>query len=58
MSTDLFDLLEEKIAKLIDKYQVLLRENLTLQEENDRLLAERETFKTRIDAILTKLEDM
>lgn len=58
MNTDLFDLLEEKIGKLIDKYQALQRENSTLQEENRRLLAEREGFKTRIDAILMKLEDM
>lgn len=58
MNTDLFGLLEEKIGKLIDKYQVLQRENLALQEENQRLVAEREEFKTRIDAILMKLEDM
>ena len=58
MNTDLFDLLEEKIGKLIDKCQALQRENSTLQEENRRLLAEREGFKTRIDAILMKLEDM
>lgn len=56
MDMELFSTLEKRLESLLDGYAVLKRENLLLNEENRRLLEEREGFKTRIDAILKKLE--
>ncbi|KAF0217548.1 MAG: hypothetical protein FD174_3227 [Geobacteraceae bacterium] len=56
MDIELFSALEKRIENLLDGYAALKRENLLLNEENRRLLEEREGFKTRIDAILKKLE--
>ncbi len=56
MSSDLFSVLDERIGNLIEQYALLKRDNEHLREENRRLLAERDGFSTRIDAILGKLE--
>lgn len=56
MDAELFDTLESKIEFLLREFSSLKRENALLTEENQRLQAEREVFKSRIDAILRKLE--
>ncbi len=56
MNQELFETLDTKIGELLEKYAALKAENTRLSEENQRFLAEREGFKSRVDAILGKLE--
>ena len=56
MNHELFETLDRKIGDLLEKYNSLKAENARLSEENERILAEREGFRTRIDAILGKLD--
>ena len=56
MDKELFAALEKKVDDLLDKYSNLKADNARLAEENQRLLSEREGFKSRVDAILGKLE--
>lgn len=56
MDRDIFDVLEKRVEVLLQDYSFLKQENVTLREENQRLLREREEFKSRIDAVLVKLE--
>lgn len=58
MNADIFELLEQKIDLIVDRYQSLQRENLSLREELRSLASEREGIKHRIDAILKKLEEI
>lgn len=58
VEAELFEKLEEKISRLIDRYAALKAENQQLAEENQRLQQEREGLKGRIDSILGKLEDI
>ena len=54
----LFQELEEKIERLVREHAALKQDYLSLQEENRRLLTERDGVKSRIDAILRKLEEL
>ncbi len=56
MDREIFDVLENRVEVLLRDYASLKQENVTLREENERLLREREEFKSRIDAVLVKLE--
>ena len=56
MDPELFDSLEKRVESLLEGYSALKRENVLLREENQRLLGEREGFKSRIDVVLKKLE--
>lgn len=56
MSAELFEELEVRIATLLDAFNELKLENGRLAQENERLLEERGSFKSRIDSILKKLE--
>ncbi|MFZ3209305.1 MAG: cell division protein ZapB [Geobacteraceae bacterium] len=56
METELFDALEKRIESLLVAYQALQSDNLRMTEENHRLREERDGVKSRIDAILRKLE--
>ncbi|RQW85568.1 MAG: cell division protein ZapB [Geobacter sp.] len=56
MDAELFDALEGKIEILLKEFSSMKQENALLKEENQRLLAERDVFKSRIDAILKKME--
>jgi cell division protein ZapB len=56
MDFELFDALEKRITALLDRFDELQRENECLRGENRSLLAERQELKTRVDAILAKLE--
>jgi len=56
MDAEIFDALESKVEFLLREFSSLKREYVLLKEENQKLLAEREVFKTRIDAILQKME--
>lgn len=56
MDAELFDALEGKIEFLLREFSAMKQENAQLKEQNQRLLAERDVFKSRIDAILMKLE--
>lgn len=53
---ELFVTLEAKLDELLGKYAALKEENRRLSEENQRLSEERQGLKSRIDAILNKLE--
>ncbi len=53
---ELFDTLEHRVESLLLEYASLREENALLREENQRLTREREGFKSRIDAILKKME--
>jgi FtsZ-binding cell division protein ZapB len=56
MDAELFDALEGKIEFLLREFSSMKQENAQLKEQNERLLAERDVFKSRIDAILKKME--
>jgi FtsZ-binding cell division protein ZapB len=56
MDAELFDALEGKIEFLLREFSSMKQENAQLKEQNQRLLAERDVFKSRIDAILKKME--
>lgn len=56
MNNELFEALENKVSDLLEKYMALKTENTRLMEENQRLQSDREGFKSRVDAILGKLE--
>jgi len=56
MDAELFDALEGKIEILLKEFFSMKQENALLKEENQRLLTERDVFKSRIDAILKKME--
>lgn len=56
MDKELFEALEKKVDELLGKFSSLKADNERLAEENQRLLSEREGFKSRVDAILGKLE--
>ncbi len=58
MDTEFFDALEGRIESLLKEFSSLKQENVLLKEENLRLMQEREVFKSRIDAILKKMEGM
>jgi len=56
MNHELFEILENRVNDLLEKYTALKDENSRLAEENHRLQSEREGLKSRVDAILGKLE--
>ena len=56
MNQELIEVLEKKISVIIEKYNDLKEENALLNEELQRHLSDREGFKSRIDAILGKLD--
>lgn len=58
MNTELFADLESRVEALLERYNSLKKENEMLRGENSRLLMERDTFKSRIDGILKKLEEV
>ncbi|MDD2321018.1 MAG: cell division protein ZapB [Geobacteraceae bacterium] len=58
MDMELFDALEARVENLLKQFSSLKQENLLLKEENLTLMQEREVFKSRIDAILKKMEGM
>ena len=56
MDLEQFTILEQKIESLLERHADLQRENGQLREENRRLAEERQGLKSRIDAVLAKLE--
>ena len=55
MNNELLEALENRIIGLMEKYQAVKDENTLLTEELARLQSEREGLKSRVDAILGKL---
>jgi cell division protein ZapB len=56
MNQELMEALEKKIGDIVEKYSALKEENARLNEEIERLSNDREGFKSRVDAILGKLD--
>ncbi|GFO62023.1 hypothetical protein GMST_43480 [Geomonas silvestris] len=56
MSVNLFEELEDRIGSLLQSLDELKLENGRLQQENERLNLERGDLKSRVDAILKRLE--
>jgi len=56
MNQELLEVLEKKIGDIVEKYSVLKEENARLNEEIQRLSNDREGIKSRVDAILDKLD--
>ncbi|HIJ82191.1 MAG TPA: cell division protein ZapB [Desulfuromonadales bacterium] len=56
MDQELFEALENRVGVLVEKYASLKDENNRLAADNQRLQDEREGLKSRVDAILGKLE--
>ena len=56
MNQELIEILENKIGDIVEKYNVLKEENARLNEEVQRLSSDREGIKSRVDAILGKLD--
>jgi len=56
MNQELIEVLEKKIGELVEKYTALKEENALLNEELQRLSSDREGIKSRVDALLGKLD--
>jgi predicted nuclease with TOPRIM domain len=56
MNQELIEILENKIGDLVEKYTGLKAENARLNEEIERFSNDRESIKSRVDAILGKLD--
>jgi len=56
MNQELIEELENKINNIVEKYSALKAENERLNEEIKRFSDDREGIKSRIDAILGKLD--
>ena len=56
MNQELIEILENKIGNIVEKYCALKEENARLNEEIQCLLDDREGIKSRVDAILGRLE--
>lgn len=56
MNQELIEVLEKKINDIVEKYTALKDENARLNEEIQRLSSDREGIKSRVDAILGKLD--
>ena len=56
MNQELIEVLEKKIGDIVDKYSSLKEENARLNEEIQRLSSDREGIRSRVDAILGKLD--
>ena len=56
MDQELIEVLEKKIGDLVEKYSVLKEENARLNEEIQRHSSDREGIRSRVDAILGKLD--
>lgn len=56
MNQELIEALEKKIGEIVEKYNNLKEENALLNEEVQRLSSDREGIKSRVDAMLGKLD--
>lgn len=56
MNQELLETLENKIGELVEKYNTLKNENARLNEELQRLSSDRDGIRSRVDAILGKLD--
>lgn len=56
MNQELIEALEKKISEVVEKYTFLKEENAMLHEEVQRLSSDREGIKSRVDALLGKLD--
>lgn len=56
MNQELIEVLEKKIGEIVEKYTALKEENTFLHEEVQRLSSDREGIKSRVDALLDKLD--
>ena len=56
MDVELLGRLEKKLEELLIAYTGLKQENVRLNEENRRLIEDRNVIRSRIDLILEKLE--
>lgn len=56
MTAEQFNMLEKKVEALLDAFMMLKQENARLVKDNHVLLEERKSVKSRLDAILGKLE--
>jgi cell division protein ZapB len=56
MDQELIEVLEKKIGDLVEKYSALKVENARLNEEIQRHSSDREGIRSRVDAILGKLD--
>lgn len=56
MNQEIIEVLEKKIGDLVEKYIALKEENELLNDEVKRLSSDREGIKSRVDALLGKLD--
>lgn len=56
MNQELVDVLEQKIGDLVERYNALKEENARLHAEIQQSASDREGLKSRVDAILGKLD--
>ncbi len=56
MNQELIEALEKKIGDIVEKYNALKEENARLNDEIQRLSTDREGIRSRVDAILGKLD--
>ncbi len=58
MNQELIEVLEQKIGEIVEKYNALKEENALLHDELQRLSSDREGIKSRVDALLGKLDNI
>ncbi|WP_372612037.1 cell division protein ZapB [Halomonas sp.] len=58
MSSELFNRLEQKVTSAVEALELLKLEAEELREENARMKQERQEWEDRLNALLTKLDDV
>jgi cell division protein ZapB len=58
MSSELFNRLEQKVTSAVEALELLKLEAEELREENARLKRERQDWEDRLNALLTKLDEV
>ncbi len=58
MSSELFNRLEQKVTSAVEALELLKLEAEELREENARLKQERQDWEDRLNALLTKLDEV
>jgi len=54
---DIFDTLEERVTRLVDRKKALEEENATLRADLVKMTEEKQAVAARIDGLLEKLQE-
>ncbi len=58
MNTSNLSQLESRVARLLEMYQTLQKENTQLRRDRDNLVEKNKMASTKIESMITRLKDM